>query len=105
MPQYGEDFYPVRVEADYPERSSRAMALAGLLVFPKYLLLIPHAFLLFFVQIAASFVIFLGFLVVLFTGRYPRGMFEFLLGTLRWQTRVGAWFMGLTDKYPPFGLK
>src|SRR5262249_4248974 len=97
--------YPVRVEADYPPQSSRLLALCGVLLFPKAFLLLPHLIVLYFVNLAAAFVIYIGFWVVLFTGRYPRGMYDFATGALRWQTRVSAWFMGLTDQYPPFGMR
>jgi hypothetical protein len=97
--------YPLRVEADYPERSSRLLALSSILMFVKILLLFPHILVLYFVQLAAFLVAFLGFFVVLLTGHYPRGMYEFVLGSLRWQTRVSAWLLGLVDKYPPFAMK
>jgi hypothetical protein len=99
------EYYPVRVEADYPPQSSRLLALLGALFFVKALLLIPHIFLLYFVNLAAAIVIFIGYFAVLFTGQYPRGMYEFVLGVLRWQTRVSAWLMGLTDRYPPFSTR
>jgi hypothetical protein len=105
MAGYADD-YPVRVEADYPEQSSRWLALAGaLFMYPKALLLVPHLFVLYFVQLAAFVVAFVGFWVVLFTGRYPRGMYEFVLGALRWQTRASAWLLGLVDRYPPFSTR
>src|SRR6516225_1138297 len=96
-------YYPVRVEADYPEQSSRLLALAAILfMWPKTVLLLPHIIVLVFVQLAASIVAFFGFVVVLITGKYPRFMYEFVLGVLRWQTRTSAWLMGLVDRYPPF---
>jgi hypothetical protein len=105
MPDYA-DGYPVTVEADYPEQSSRLLALAGVLfMWPKAVLLLPHLFVLYFVQLAAFVVAFLGYWVVLFTGRYPRGMHEFVVGALRWQTRVSAWLLGLVDRYPPFSMR
>ena len=96
--------YPVRVEADYPPESSRALALCGILLFVKPVLLLPHLFLLYFLNLAAAVVMYLAFWIVFFTGKYPRGMFDFVLGGLRWQTRISAWLMGLVDEYPPFGL-
>lgn len=102
MSDYPET-YPVRVECDYPERSSRLLALCAILfMFPKSLLLLPHLFVLYFVQLAAFLVAYLGFWAVLFTGRYPRGMHGFVVGVLRWHTRAGAWLLGIVDKYPPF---
>jgi hypothetical protein len=49
-------------------------------------------------------VIWIGFWAVLFTGRYPRGLSDFVLGWQRWQTRMNAWMFGLVDRYPPFSL-
>jgi len=98
--------YPIRLEADYPQSSSRLLALSGILfMFPKLLLVIPHLFVLYFVQLAGFVVAFIGFWVVLFTGKYPHGMYEFVLGWLRWQTRVSAWLLGLVDRYPPFSMR
>ena len=97
--------YPVRLEADYPATSSRGLALLGLLLLPKPILLVPHLFVLYFVNLAATIAMLVGYVVVLFTGRYPPGLFEFVLGALRWQTRVTAWLFGLVDEYPPFSLK
>lgn len=95
--------YPVRVDADYPQASSRGLALLGaLFLFPKILLLIPHLFILYFINLAAFLLMYVGYWAVVFTGRYPRTLFDFALGALRWQTRTNAWLWGLTDRYPPF---
>jgi len=100
-----EERYPIRLEADYPESLSRLLALLAIpFMFLKVLLVIPHIFLLYFVQLAACLVAFIGYWVVLFTGKYPRGMYQFVLGSLRWQTRVSAWLLSLVDRYPPFSL-
>jgi hypothetical protein len=104
MPEHPRG-YPVRVEADYPPQSSRPLALCGALYPFKVLLLMPHLFILYFLGLAAGVVVYVGFWVVLFTGRYPRGMYEFALGVLCWQTRVSAWLFGLADLYPPFSLR
>ena len=99
-------FYPVRVEAEYPDRPTRLLALLGLLfMFPKTILLVPHLFVLWFVHLAAMIAVYVGYLVVLITGEYPRGLFDFVLGALRWQTRVAAWLFGLVDRYPPFSMR
>ena len=50
-------------------------------------------------------VFFISQLAVLFTGKYPRGMFDFMVGVMRWTARVNAFSYALTDKYPPFSLK
>ena len=98
--------YRIRLEADSPAASSRLLALCGLLFFfPKVILIIPHAIVLWFVQMASFLVMWLGYWVVLFTGKYPPGMYNFVLGALRWQTRVTAWLFGLADEYPPFSMR
>jgi hypothetical protein len=104
MPELPQDF-PVNVEAIYPPESSRVLALCGIFVFPKVLLLFPHLFILNFVNLAAAIVVYVGYWVVLFTGEFPRGMYDFVLGMLRWQTRTSAWLLGLVDRYPPFSLR
>src|SRR5262249_11150742 len=102
MTEFSSD-YPIRIEADYPQESSRLLACCGILFFcPTALLPLPHVFILFFVNLAAVIVVYLAYWVVLFTGNYPRGMYDFALGALRWQTRASAWLFGLVDFYPPF---
>jgi uncharacterized protein DUF4389 len=92
--------YPVRLEVDYDENLSRW------LIFVKWLLIIPHLIVLVFLAIAAYVVVFIAFFAILFTGRYPRGMFDFVTGVLRWSVRVNAYAQWLmTDRYPPFSLK
>jgi hypothetical protein len=71
----------------------------------KWLLAIPHYIVLFFLSIAAVFVIIFAWFAILFTGRYPRSLFDFVLGVLRWGNRVVAYaFVLVTDRYPPFRL-
>ena len=96
--------YPVIVSVEQEERSSRVLALLGLVFWLKSLLLLPSIVVLMLLVWAASVVAWVGFAVVLITGRMPGGMRRFLVGTLRWSTRVTAWLWGLTDRYPPFRL-
>jgi hypothetical protein len=71
----------------------------------KWLLAIPHWIVLFFLEIAALVVVILVWFAILFTGRYPRGMFGFVEGVIRWHNRVLAYALILvTDRYPPFRL-
>jgi hypothetical protein len=71
----------------------------------KWLLVIPHLIVLLFLWIAALVVVVLAWFAILFTGRYPRGMFGFVEGVLRWGQRVIAYaFLMVTDRYPPFSL-
>src|SRR5207244_12540456 len=71
----------------------------------KWLLAIPHYIVLALLSIAAIAVVLVAWFVILFTGRYPRGLFAFVEGVLRWWNRVTAYaFVLITDKYPPFAL-
>ena len=97
--------YPVNVTAEYPERSSRLLAFCGLIFLIKFLLLIPHVIVLYFLGIVAFFVSLVGYVAVIVTGWYPRGLFDFQVGVLRWNTRASAWFLSIVDEYPPFRLE
>lgn len=97
--------YPVQLTIPPPERSSRGLSVMTLLVFPKFIILVPHLIILWFLGIAAFVVGVAGQIVVLFTGVYPREMHEFVTGVFRWHVRVNAYMFGLRDEYPPFTLK
>jgi len=72
----------------------------------KWLLAIPHFFVLFFLSIGAFFAVIFAWFAILFTGRYPRSIFDFVVGVARWHNRVTAyWLILVTDKYPPFSLE
>ena len=90
--------YPASFEITYPSELNRWLPLI------KWLLVIPHFIALFFVGIGAFFVAIYAFFAVLFTGRWPRGAFDYLVGTMRWAYRVFAYFHLMTDAYPPFSL-
>ena len=97
--------YPVRFDVDYPESSSRWRALLGVLfIFPKLVLLIPHLVILYFLGLAAFVAAYIGYWAVLITGKYPQGLFDFLVGVQRWSSRTDSWLYGLSDGYPPFSL-
>ena len=71
----------------------------------KWFLAIPHYVVLIFLNLAAFVVAIVAWFAILFTGRYPRGLFDFVVGVLRWQIRVAAYaFLLTTDRYPPFSL-
>ena len=104
-----DDRYPstdehqaVHLEYSYPdaERLERGLPLV------KWLLAIPHYVVLFFLGIGAFFALIGAWFAILFTGRYPRGIFDYMEGVIRWHNRVtGYAFTLVTDQYPPFRLK
>ena len=71
----------------------------------KWLLAVPHYVVLLFLGIAALAVWVIAFFAILFTATYPRGMFDFIVGVLRWGNRVNAYVYFMRDEYPPFSLK
>ena len=93
--------YPVSLEGELDPNLSRWLWLV------KWLLAIPHYIVLFFLWIAFLVLWVLAFFAILFTGKYPKGMFDFNVGVLRWTLRVGFYSYGVlgTDRYPPFSLK
>jgi hypothetical protein len=104
-----DDRYPstdehqsVHLDYDYPD-GGRTLNRGLPLV--KWLLAIPHYVVLFFLGIAAFVVVIVVWFAILFTGTYPRGLFTFVEGVIRWQNRVvGYAFTLVTDRYPPFRL-
>lgn len=67
-------------------------------------IIIPHAFVLLFLEMAGGILRFISWWAVLFTARYPRSFFDFQVSLLRWSTRLGARILNLSDGYPSFGL-
>jgi Domain of unknown function (DUF4389) len=98
------DDYPVKVRIEYPESSSRGWALLTIF-WIKALALIPHAIVLFALAIAAAVVFVIAQVAVVARGVFPPGLFAFLTGYIRWYTRVSAFFLSVTDRYPPFTLE
>jgi len=104
-----DDRYPstderqgVTLDFPYPDA---ARDLNRWLPLVKWLLAIPHYIVLLFLGIASILVVIFAWFAILFTGRYPRGLFDFVLGVIRWENRVVAYaFVLVTDKYPPFRL-
>jgi Domain of unknown function (DUF4389) len=98
-----DEMQAVRLDFPYPNAQNdlgRGMPLV------KWFLAIPHYFVLFFLFVAAFFAIVFAWFAILFTGRYPRGAFDFVEGVTRWYNRViGYAFALVTDQYPPFRLR
>ena len=92
--------YPVSVEGELADDLSRWLWLV------KWLLAIPHYIILLFLSIALLVLTVFAFFAILFTGRYPRGIFDFNVGVLRWAWRVVFYSYSAlaTDRYPPFSL-
>jgi Domain of unknown function (DUF4389) len=104
-----DDQYPstdeeqsVRLDFPYPDARNE---LNRWLPLVKWLLAIPHYIVLFFLTLAAVVAVVIAWFAILFTGRYPRGLFGFVEGVIRWWNRVAGYAFALvTDKYPPFSL-
>jgi hypothetical protein len=98
-----EDEQAVHLELDYPNVTQD---LNRWLPIFKWLLAIPHYIVLFFVYIGVVVAVVIAWFAILFTGRYPRSLFDFVVGAMRWTLRVNAYaFLLLTDTYPPFSLR
>jgi hypothetical protein len=93
------DEYPVHGDIDHQPEYSRFMPLV------KWLLLVPHYIVLIVLAIGALFAIFISFFAVIFTRRYPRGLFDYVVGVSRWAWRVQAYLLLMVDPYPPFTLQ
>ncbi|GAB3278636.1 DUF4389 domain-containing protein [Parasphingorhabdus pacifica] len=103
-----DDRYPstdeqqaVRLDLPVPDGG----ALNRWLPLVKWLLVLPHVIILVFLDIAATIAVVIAWFAILFTGRYPQGAFDFVVGVIRWHNRVIAYAAILvTDRYPPFRL-
>jgi hypothetical protein len=103
-----EDRYPSTdeqqaVQLDFPHPDVERDLGRGMPIV-KWLLAIPHYLALLGLGIGALFVVIISFFAVLFTGRYPEGMFNYMVGVHRWGVRVGAYVLLMVDPYPPFTL-
>jgi hypothetical protein len=105
-----DDRYPstdeeqgVHLDFGYPDAR---LGLNRWLPLVKWLLAIPHYVVLFFLYIGAIVLVIAAWFAILFTGRYPRGIFDYVEGVIRWHNRVTAYaFILVTDQYPPFRLR
>ncbi|MEK7400612.1 MAG: DUF4389 domain-containing protein [Candidatus Poribacteria bacterium] len=92
---------PIKYSVEYPERLSRGILLLRTFLGVFYAC-IPHGIILSLYGVAVGFVQFIAWWMILFTGKFPKGMFDFCVAYMRWSLRYGA-YMGLfSDKYPPF---
>jgi len=92
----------VHLELDYPDVEND---LNRWLPLVKWFLAIPHYVVLFFLSVGAVFAVVIAWFAILFTGRYPRGLFDYVVGVGRWWLRVQAYaFLLVTDRYPRFSL-
>jgi hypothetical protein len=98
-PAGGDETYPVRLEASNQGDYNRFLPLI------KWLLALPHYIVLIFLGIGALFAVLIAFFAVLITGRYPRGLWDYVTGVHRWATRVFGYEFLLCDPYPPFSLE
>lgn len=97
------DEQAVHLDIDYPDVEED---LNRWLPLVKWFLAIPHFIVLAVLAVGAFFAVIIAWFAVLFTGRYPRGLFDYVVGVTRWGLRVVAYAMLLvTDRYPPFSLK
>jgi hypothetical protein len=94
-----EGDWVISYDVRYPERLARWK-----LLFWKVITAIPHFIILEFLGLGAVIVTVIAWFFILFSGRYPRGLFDYVAGVMRWGARVWAYVLSLTDEYPPFNL-
>lgn len=98
-----EDAQAVHLEIAYPDAKKDINRWLPLV---KWLLAVPHYIALFILIIGVFFATIIAWFAILITGRYPASLFQFVVGVLRWSTRVNAYaFLLTTDMYPPFSTK
>ncbi len=98
-----EDEQTIHLDLDYPDAQQD---LNRWLPLVKWFLALPHYFVLLFLGLGALVAVIIAWFAILFTGRYPRGLFDYVVGVGRWGLRVQAYaFLLLTDSYPPFSLR
>jgi uncharacterized protein DUF4389 len=90
--------YPVRLDIQYAESLSR-------ITFVKWILAIPHYLILYALNIVFEIISLIAFFAIIFTGQYPRSLFDFAVNTRRWQVNVAAYALLIRDEYPPFSFE
>jgi hypothetical protein len=94
----------IMIELERQESYNR-LSVLGRQLFGFIYVYIPHMFCLVFLQIGVMFVRLIAFWVVLITGKFPKGMHNYMVGVMRWSFRIGIYMSFMTDKYPPFSMK
>jgi hypothetical protein len=90
--------YPFSVDVDAAAPQNRLSVLL------RILYVIPHAIIMYFLQLAMGVIAFIAWFAILFTGQYPQGMMQFSVNAMHWWTRYTGYTYLLTDKYPPFAM-
>jgi hypothetical protein len=93
--------YPVELKVEYPKKLSRGLAVLKFFLGSIYVG-IPHGICLWVYGIAVGIVTFIAMWIILFTAKYPKGIYDFVVRYMRWSTRVTAYMSLLRDEYPPF---
>lgn len=98
--------YPVTFEVRRPDSQSRLTNFPFFIgMFIREILLIPHIIILYFLALVGGIVYLIATFAILFTGRYPQGLFNFFVGYTRWTNNIYSYIVGLHDKYPPFSME
>jgi hypothetical protein len=99
-PPFGDGDYPASLELKLPEGERDRLTVAF-----RIILAIPHLLAVWALSVAWALTTLIAWFAILFTGRYPEGLYHFAIGVLRWSTRVEAYLLLLHDEYPPFSLE
>ena len=100
MEQQAVDESPVKLEVSYPESSSRGLAVCALLGI-KALILIPVIVVMYIFEIGILVSVIVGLFAVIFTGKYPKGLFDFNVRFMKWAVQMNVYYLSMSDKYPP----
>ncbi|HEV3353875.1 MAG TPA: DUF4389 domain-containing protein [Acidimicrobiales bacterium] len=99
-PPFGDEPYPISYDVAFPEDAERDRLSVGL----RFLYIIPHVIVLLFLLIAWGVTSVIAWFAILFTGSYPKGLYEFGVGVMRWEIRVESYALLMRDEYPPFSF-
>jgi hypothetical protein len=101
-PPFGDGSYPITLNiGEYPANEGRDRWSVGL----RLIYAIPHFIILFFLSIAAFVCVVIAWFSILFSGNYPQGLYNFVVGVARWSLRVEAFILLMRDEYPPFSTQ